>query len=509
MSELTALQLNQPAAAPAEKSNQKKGKDADFSEIFSKASQRNVSSNEDVAAPSRPEQPKIADRGDRDKPASKPEKNEPPVKREREKPAAAPAEELVAYANNAQAANNTPIAEEKQDTAPAVEDIVSAPVKEVEIVTDIPDVKDSVKADSPANTEPNPVVTKMPEQDLAAQLSVIEPPVALDTPPPVMAAPLVATIIEEINPVQDIPEDSAVAALSQAAEILDLAEIDGETIEVVNLSSELAVPTDEELEISQEVKEAAEDFNGRIQDKYKDVNELKNILAEIEAFMEGLDETSDEYALIKSIMEKLTEDIQELEDSANKILAASPVQAAIVQNYAPVPGSIQAVLQDLVSNVQNIFQQVANSAAMTAPGTKSQLVMQLYPEHLGKLRIELTADMAGRISARFECENSAVRAIFNDCIRDLSDCLKAAGVDLKDIEILRLESTLSDSDLGHRSNLQQDNQNRQNQYYSAGRRRTVSNVINSVDVSPMAALYETAILNTLVEDESKSVDFSA
>gem|GEM_PF-3510258 len=212
------------------------------------------------------------------------------------------------------------------------------------------------------------------------------------------------------------------------------------------------------------------------------------------------------------------DDIDNLENikvtKKDTVMSSPPIGEAIenfavnAAAYTPVPGSVQETLGELVPNLQNMFRDVALSASMTAPGSSSQLVLQLYPEHLGKLRILLEADENGRITARIESGNPNVRALFQAGLRDLIDCLRASGVDLKELEIARLEMNLTDADLGHRSNLNQGNQQSsyQSNPYNSSRQQSVTYI--PLPNFTSGDLYENAVINSYI-DENVSVEFTA
>lgn len=195
-----------------------------------------------------------------------------------------------------------------------------------------------------------------------------------------------------------------------------------------------------------------------------------------------------------------------IDDLTTNLTAAASQISSLQKSSGDI--TIQQTIEDLSTNLQSMFQEIALSAQMTSPGTTSQLVLQLFPEHLGKLRIELTADLDGKITAKMQSGNATVRALLDSGIRDLIDCLKASGVDLKSLEVGKLEMELSNSDLGHRSNLQQDQQNQQNQQYGNQRQSSITRITATDPKTLTTALYNTAVMNSYV-DENVSVEFTA
>lgn len=227
-------------------------------------------------------------------------------------------------------------------------------------------------------------------------------------------------------------------------------------------------------------------------------------IAEFASFLESVN------SAIKQIMEKDNE-IAKLNDALDALKTDLNAAAAQMTTFQQVTGdlSVQDTLSDLSTNLQRMFAEIATSAQMTSPGTTSQLVLQLYPEHLGKLRIELTADLDGKITAKMQSGNAAVRALLDSGIRDLIDCLKASGIDLKSLEVGKLEMELSNSDLGHRSNLQQNNQqNQQNQQNSRQNQSSITRIMAANPRMLTSALYNSAIANSYI-DENVSVEFTA
>lgn len=307
-------------------------------------------------------------------------------------------------------------------------------------------------------------------------------------------------VTQENKPVQEIVKPNVPAGgLSVSPMLIQIPDFNKATTlnetqqtEIINMEAELISKFPEHEET---IDEMTKDFLARTPNP---------TTTEFATFLESVG------SAIEQIIAKDNE-IAELNDKIDTLKTDLNAAASQISTLKQTAGGItvQQTLSDLSTNLQRMFAEIAASAQMTSPGTTSQLVLQLYPEHLGKLRIELTADMDGKITAKMQSANAAVRALLDSGVRDLIDCLKASGVDLKSLEVGKLEFELSNSDLGHRSNLQQNNQqNQQNQQNSRQNQSSITRVMAANPRILTSALYNAAVANSYV-DENVSVEFTA
>jgi len=494
MNDIIAIQLTPPIPQQTEKTGRRMDSGTDFSTVLGMAADRQTE-----AAVSASERPQTG--------SSRPERAERPDKAERQgrssterpdKPEdTKPAEELAAYANSSQSTDKSvPVEEETvtQDIVAAIEDV--APEAAAPVVVEEPVIEVTAQESKEFSNELNKIMSDINSQTANHQ---VQPEVIENVFQNLMAELNVKEVSSEkkpFNPIDETPD----------ANLLIDEDADGEA-NVKSTPVDIA-PALEDIGDNYEQSQA---FIGKnvtiaIPDTTSTVTgQVIDVGIDKDGIFFLIDDGSGEPK--KVYPASLNEaDIKVNEtDSANNIFNVPAAQAAPIVHC---PDSVQAVLPELIPNMQNMFQQIAQSARMTTPGTTSQLVIQLYPEHLGKLRIELAADAAGQITARIESGNPAVRALFTAGLADLIDCLRASGIDLKSLEIGKLERELTAADLGHR-NLGQNDQNQQNnQSHQFGSNNRHQNITH-IPLPPLSGNYDTAVLNSYINDENVSVEFTA
>jgi flagellar hook-length control protein FliK len=85
-------------------------------------------------------------------------------------------------------------------------------------------------------------------------------------------------------------------------------------------------------------------------------------------------------------------------------------------------------------DVENIIRQIVDFTKITVTNTETTMEMQLNPEHLGKIYLELTSK-AGTVSAHITAQNEAVREALEAQIVTLKENLNQAGVKVDAVEV--------------------------------------------------------------------------
>jgi hypothetical protein len=478
MNDLTAIQANVPVPQQpnTERAGRRMESGIDFSTILGRVADRQSEtafSERSEPVRSRPARTERAERADED---------------------TRPAEELAAYASGTQAHGNTPVVEEDAQEAVVAVDSdspdVIAPVVIEELIPEVAadtaeefsdelnKVMDNIKAQAP-QIQPETaqaIIQKLAEELNVTQVTPVQQAENVENIP-VVAVPVDGDTDGEVKtdgatgPVSDIPADSGEKPVLNGAEFIDK-----------KVSAEIMV-NDRSIPVTGVVTN----------------NEEGGFVL----LLENGEKIPFEDLMNVSLIEEKDVVDTKTPGNTNNVVSAPPAAAP---NLIFTTVTVENTLPLLVPNMQSMFQEIAISASLTNPGTASQLVLQLYPEHLGKLRIELTADALGKISARIESANPHVRALFDAGLSNLIDCLRASGIDLKELEIAPLEMELTASDLGHRDlskndKQQQDNQN--HRFSGNNRQRTITRLPATSGLN-----YDAAVINSYV-DENMSVEFTA
>jgi Flagellar hook-length control protein len=105
------------------------------------------------------------------------------------------------------------------------------------------------------------------------------------------------------------------------------------------------------------------------------------------------------------------------------------------EQAAPVPNA----------DPQEIMKQILDYMKIQLKPGMEQLEMQLHPESLGTLHIQLTSK-GGEITAQFHVQNEAVKAALESQIVELKDSLREQGVKVEAVEVT-VESHAFESNL--------------------------------------------------------------
>jgi flagellar hook-length control protein FliK len=94
---------------------------------------------------------------------------------------------------------------------------------------------------------------------------------------------------------------------------------------------------------------------------------------------------------------------------------------------ARTPASTIADAMDLINQINSQIRAVIDNETQS-------LSMQLHPQSLGRLNVELVAK-AGQLTAQFEAENASVKAALETRIAELKETLEQRGVKVESVEV--------------------------------------------------------------------------
>ena len=100
--------------------------------------------------------------------------------------------------------------------------------------------------------------------------------------------------------------------------------------------------------------------------------------------------------------------------------------------------AIQQMTQAALNNpvkTENLFEEMISRVEMMQNDTKSAMTIQLNPEFLGKVALEVSVDAAG-LHVKINAEDSGVRSMINGQLATLIDSLENKGIAVVDVEVI-------------------------------------------------------------------------
>ncbi len=107
--------------------------------------------------------------------------------------------------------------------------------------------------------------------------------------------------------------------------------------------------------------------------------------------------------------------------------------------------SFEKMAAYMTADTEEIMNQIMDYMKIQLKPGMDQLEMQLHPESLGRLRIQLTSQ-GGEITAQFRVQNETVKAVIESQIVELKETLKNQGVVVEAVEV-SVESHAFESNL--------------------------------------------------------------
>jgi hypothetical protein len=124
--------------------------------------------------------------------------------------------------------------------------------------------------------------------------------------------------------------------------------------------------------------------------------------------------------------------------SATDAAAPSPVQAQTQPDAATVAAGVQPQLAattspaTLPTSDAKTVSELSARIIQTATGGKSSFEMTLHPEGLGDVRVKVSVDRNGAVTANMSFSNAAAAADLSGRVNDLKDSLTQAGFTVAD-----------------------------------------------------------------------------
>lgn len=153
-------------------------------------------------------------------------------------------------------------------------------------------------------------------------------------------------------------------------------------------------------------------------------------------------------------------------------------------------------------SVTDIMEQFVEHTKVTLSAEVTKMEMQLNPEHLGKLYLEVT-ESEGAVTAKIQTQNAIVKEALELQIADLKQNLNQAGVKVDAIEV-----TIASHEFER--NLEQDENSKKQQEDKAQERNRHHNInLNNLDELSGVLSEEEELSAKMMAEQGNSVDLTA
>ena len=180
------------------------------------------------------------------------------------------------------------------------------------------------------------------------------------------------------------------------------------------------------------------------------------------------------------------------------IAAASP-QSNVLEQLGKVE-TVQNVPEYV--SVRDIMEQIVDSAKVTLSNDMSKMEMQLNPENLGKIFLEVT-QREGAVTAKIETQNAIVKEALEAQIAELKQNMNQAGIKVDSVEV-----TVASHEFER--NLEQGAKGEEHQaeeQEKAAKQRKIN--LNSLDELSGLMTEEEALVAKIMAEQGNSVDYTA
>lgn len=157
-------------------------------------------------------------------------------------------------------------------------------------------------------------------------------------------------------------------------------------------------------------------------------------------------------------------------------------------------------------DLQNVIREIVEFAKVHVTQQESTLQMQLNPEHLGKVFLELTA-RDGAVSAKIFAQNEMVKEALEVQMADLRQNMSQAGIKVEAIEVT-VESHEFERNLEQQANQERQQAEEQEKARSQTRKINLSGMDSLDELSGMMT-EEEALVARIMADRGNSIDYTA
>lgn len=182
----------------------------------------------------------------------------------------------------------------------------------------------------------------------------------------------------------------------------------------------------------------------------------------------------------------------------------TPVMEQVMNQVSVAKAQFVENVQDKVQitqQMQEIFEQVVEQVRVTVTADTSEMVMQLNPEHLGKVNLSVVAK-EGHITAQFVTENEVARQALESQIQQLRETLGEQGLKVDKVEVSVSDFNFQE---GNQANAEEQKQQQRDEYARQLHRNL--NLANLDDLSDMTEAEELAV--KIMQSNGNQIDYTA
>ncbi len=274
-------------------------------------------------------------------------------------------------------------------------------------------------------------------------------------------------------------------------------------------TADISATANQEVDVEQVVDEVSDDLNSltdaemdavTIEDAENgaEVEEIRVETSEEKQMSESEENLAESEQGFGTNAGKRTEQVQNTQASENIVINSSQntTFAEQLDNFETI--------QTLPPNVtvSDIMEQIAEHTRVLVSTDTSKIEMQLNPENLGKLFVEVTEN-EGSVTAKFQTQNAVVKEALEMQIADLKMNLNQAGVKVDSVEVT-IASHEFERNLEQDANSQKQQENEASK--SAGRRNIN---LNSLEGLSGLMTEEETLVAKMMAEQGNSVNFTA
>ncbi|MGN1180852.1 MAG: flagellar hook-length control protein FliK, partial [Suilimivivens sp.] len=195
-------------------------------------------------------------------------------------------------------------------------------------------------------------------------------------------------------------------------------------------------------------------------EQQQEQQQQQKITVTVEESTQSVKLTADENGNVVSTKEVTPK--EETKDQGSSKERENPENGKSGQGFENTNFSVESLFKNQTQSTEAVFEQIQTSAEAANSSQEimdqildymkiqlkpemDQLEMQLHPESLGTLRVQITAK-SGEVTAQFQVQNESVKAAIENQIGVLKDTLREQGVKVEAVEVT-VESHAFESNL--------------------------------------------------------------
>lgn len=154
--------------------------------------------------------------------------------------------------------------------------------------------------------------------------------------------------------------------------------------------------------------------------------------------------------------------------------------------------NIEVNLTERIGRIQaeNIIEQIRDQIKLNVNSKFTSMDMQLYPEHLGKVGVQV-AVKDGVLTAQITAENEAVKRVIETQLASLKENFVNQGLKVENVEVTIASHSFEQNDMNRQSGDGQNGQNRRNRRVSASLLDEINGNVEKTEESVMETMGNT------------------